>query len=497
MYRIGFDNEKYLKMQSERINERIGTFGNKLYMEFGGKLFDDFHASRVLPGFAPNSKVQMLKQLSDKAEIVLVINAADIERNKTLGDHGITYDEDILRSIDAFRKEGLYVGSVVITQFAEQQSASRFKKRLEQLEITVYLHYLIADYPTNISLIISDDGFGKNDYIYTKRPLVIVTAPGPGSGKMAVCLSQLYHEFKRGVQAGYAKFETFPVWNLSLRHPINLAYEAATTNIKDINLIDPFHMEAYNITATSYNRDVEGFSILNAIFNEIWGSSPYKSPTDMGVNMVGYCISNEEICQYAANQEIVRRYYNALCEDRTRGGLKADIQKLEMLMKSAGISDPKQTRTVVSRSLAKAAESESPAMAIELPDGTIITGKTSSLLGAASAALLNTLKFLAKVHDDVKLISPIMIEPIQKLKIDFLSNNNPRLHTDEVLIALSVCTATNPTAELVLDQLPKLKNSEAHSSVILSQVDINILKKLGISITCEPVYNSKKLYHKS
>jgi len=494
MYRIGFDHEKYLKMQSEYIAERINRFGNKLYLEFGGKLFDDFHASRVLPGFAPNSKVQMLKQLADKAEIVLVVKAADIEKNKVSGDHGITYDEDILRLIDSFRKEGLYVGSVVITQFSGQEDAGRFKRRLEQLDITVYLHYPITDYPTNIPLIVSENGFGKNDYIHTSRPLVVIAAPGASSGKMATCLSQLYHEFKRGVQAGYAKFETFPVWNLPLRHPVNLAYEAATTNLGDINLIDPFHMEAYNATAISYNRDVEGFPILSAIFQEIWGSSPYHSPTDMGVNMVGYCISDDEVCQSAANQEIIRRYYTALCEDRTYGGVRSEIQKLELLMKTAGISV--QNRTVAARALAKSEESESPSMAIELADGTFITGKTTALLGAASAALLNALKFLADINDDVKLISPIMIEPIQKLKIDFLGNTNPRLHTDEVLIALSICTATNPTAELVLDQLPKLKNSEAHSTVILSQVDINVLKKLGINITCAPVYNSNKLYHK-
>ncbi|MCL2774643.1 MAG: DUF1846 domain-containing protein [Oscillospiraceae bacterium] len=495
MYRIGFDNEKYLKMQSERINERINQFGNKLYLEFGGKLFDDFHASRVLPGFAPDSKILMLKQLADKAEIVLVINATDIEKNRIRGDNGITYDEDILRLIDEFRNEGLYVGSVVITQFSGQEAASRFKRRLEQLEMTVYLHYPIADYPTNIPLIVSDDGFGKNDYIHTTRPLVVVNAPGAGSGKMATCLSQLYHEFKRGVKAGYAKFETFPVWNLPLRHPVNLAYEAATTDLNDINLIDPFHMEAYNSTAINYNRDVEGFPILNAIFKEIWGDSPYKSPTDMGVNIVGYCISNDEVCQYAANQEIIRRYYRVLCEDRTYGGARFDIQKLELLMNTAGIS--KQNRSVVSHALAKSEISGSPSVAIELTDGTIITGKTTPLLGAAAAALLNVLKYLAGIHHDVKLISPIMIEPIQKLKIGFLGNNNPRLHTDEVLIALSICTATNPIAELVLEQLPKLKNSEAHSTVILSQVDINILKKLGINITCEPTYNNKNLYHKN
>ncbi|MCL2095975.1 MAG: DUF1846 domain-containing protein [Oscillospiraceae bacterium] len=495
MYRVGFDNEKYLKLQSENINERINRFGNKLYLEFGGKLFDDFHASRVLPGFSPNSKVQMLKQLTDKAEIVLVINAADIEQNKTRGDRGITYGDDIMRLTDAFRREGLYVGSVVITQFDGQPSASRFKKRLEQLEIKVYLHYPITDYPTNIPLIISGEGLGKNDYIHTSRPLVIVASPGASSGKMAVCLSQLYHEFvKYNIKAGYAKFETFPVWNLPLRHPVNLAYEAATTNINDINLIDPFHMEAYNKTATSYNRDVEGFSILNAIFKQIWGESPYKSPTDMGVNMILECIGGDEVCRRAANQEIIRRYYNALCEDRTRGGLKPEIQKLEMLMQTAGISAG--DRIVVSRALEKSETEQCPAVAFELPDGKIITGKTSSLLGAASAALLNTLKFFAGINDDVKLISPVMIEPIQKLKVGFLGGGNPRLHTDETLIALSVCAATNPVAEMVLEQLPKLKNSEAHSSVILSQVDINILKKLGINITCEPVYNTKKLYNK-
>jgi len=494
MYRIGFDNDKYLKMQPEYIAGRINSFGNKLYLEFGGKLFDDFHASRVLPGFAPNSKVQMLKQLADKAEIVLVVKAADIEKNKILGDHGITYDEDIFRLIDSFRQEGLHVGSVVITQFSGQEAASRFKRRLEQVKVPVYLHYPIADYPTNIQLIVSEEGFGKNDYIHTTRPLVVVAAPGASCGKMATCLSQLYHEYKRGVQAGYAKFETFPVWNLPLRHPVNLAYEAATTNVGDINLIDPFHMEAYNKTSISYNRDVEGFPVLDAIFRKIWGDSPYKSPTDMGVNMIYQCISDDEVCRNAANQEIIRRYYNALCEDRTYGGLKPEIQKLELLMNTAGISE--KNRAVVAHAKAKSEASESPSMAIELADGTIITGKTTPLLGAASAALLNALKVLAGINDYVKLISPIMIEPIQKLKIDFLGNTNPRLHTDEVLIALSICTATNSIAELVLEQLPKLKNSEAHSTVILSQIDINVLKKLGINVTCTPVYNSNKLYHK-
>jgi uncharacterized protein (UPF0371 family) len=494
MYQIGFDNEKYCKLQSNHIINRINGFGSKLYLEFGGKLFDDFHASRVLPGFEPNSKVQMLKQLADKAEIVMVISAADIERNKVRGDHGITYDEDILRLTDAFRQDGLYVGSVVITRFSEQPATNRFKEKLEQLGVTVYLHYLIPDYPTNISHIVSAGGFGKNDYIRTTRPLVVVTSPGGGSGKMAVCLSQLYHDFKNGDKAGYAKFETFPVWNLSLRHPVNLAYEAATTNLNDINLIDSFHMEAYQQPAVSYNRDVESFPVLNAIFQEILGDSPYKSPTDMGVNLVGDCISDNSVCEYAAKQEIIRRYYDALCRNRTDGGMKSDIQRLEMLMKTAGIST--DDRLVVSHALQKAEISESNSMAIELADGTIITGKTTPLLGAASAALLNALKYLAGIRDDVKLITPNMIKPIQTLKIGFLGNKNPRLHTDEVLIALSICTATNHTAELVLNQLPKLRNSEAHSTVILSQVDINILKKLGINITCEPVYDNKQLYRK-
>ncbi len=494
MYQIGFDNEKYLQMQSENILERINAFGNKLYLEFGGKLFDDFHASRVLPGFQPDSKIRLLKTLADKAEIVLVINATDIERNKVRGDYGITYDDDVLRLIDAFRQNGLYVGSVVITQCAGQSSAAAFKERLERQEVPVYLHYPIDDYPTNIPLIVSERGFGKNDYIKTTRPLVVVTAPGPGSGKMATCLSQLYHELQHGVKAGYAKFETFPIWNLPLNHPVNLAYEAATTNLNDVNMIDPFHLEAYGVSTVNYNRDVEVFPVLSAIFRQILGVSPYKSPTDMGVNMAGYCISDDGICQQASKQEVIRRYYAALCEERTSGGMKGEIQKLEMLMNTAGISA--DDRSVVRHARAKAEASDTPSVAIELPDGRVITGKTSSLLGASSAALLNALKTFAGINDEVRLISPIMIEPIMKLKLDFLGNNNPRLHTDELLIALSICTATNPVAELVLEQIPKLRNSEAHSTVILSQVDVNVFKKLGVNITCEPKYQNKKLYHK-
>ncbi|MCL2696133.1 MAG: DUF1846 domain-containing protein [Clostridiales bacterium] len=494
MYSIGFDNEKYLTTQSAHITERIAQFAGKLYLEFGGKLFDDFHASRVLPGFAPNSKVQMLGQLKELVEIVLAISATDIEKNKVRGDHGITYDEDILRLIDAFRREDLTVGSVVITKFAGQPEAVSFQHRLERLGVPVYLHYPIADYPTNVPLIVSPEGFGKNDYIPTTRPLVVVTAPGPGSGKLAVCLSQLYHELRRGHKAGYAKFETFPVWNLPLRHPVNLAYEAATTDLSDVTLIDPYHMEAYGKTATNYNRDVDSFPVLNTIFEEIWGSSPYRSPTDMGVNMVGNCISDDKVCRAAAGQEILRRYFHALTQERTGMAVKSEIQKLELLLGAARISV--SDRPVVAAARQKAEDSATPALAIELPDGTILCGRTTPLLGAASAALLNCLKFMAGIHDDVKLISPIMIEPIQRLKIGFLGNRNPRLHTDEVLIALSICTATNPTAELVLEQLPKLRNSEAHASVILSQVDINVFKKLGIRLTCDPVYDSKNLFHK-
>jgi uncharacterized protein (UPF0371 family) len=494
MYRIGFDNDKYLQLQSENIRERINKFGNKLYLEFGGKLFDDFHASRVFPGFQPDSKIRLLQTLADQTEIVLVINASDIEQNRVQGDYGITYDDDLLRLIDAFRSMGLFVGSVVITQYSGQESAAKFRQRLRRQDVTVFLHYPIENYPSNVPLIVSDQGFGRNDYIQTSRPLVVVTAPGSSSGKMATCLSQLYHEFKRGVKAGYAKFETFPVWNLPLGHAVNLAYEAATTDINDVNMIDPYHLSAYNVSAVNYNRDVEVFPILNAIFRQIWGASPYQSPTDMGVNMIGCCISDDEVCQEASKQEIIRRYYQALCEERMTGGMKTEIQKLELLMNTASVSADDRTVAIAAR--AKASASESPSVAIELPDGHLITGKTSSLLGASAAALLNALKTLAGINDEVRLISPIMIEPIQRLKLDFLGNSNPRLHTDEVLIALSMCAATNPTAELVMAQIPKLRNSEAHSTVILSQVDVNVFRKLGVNITCEPQYQSKRLYHK-
>lgn len=495
MLRLGFDNEKYLQMQSKRIKERISQFGGKLYLEFGGKLFDDYHASRVLPGFKPDSKINMLVQLKDEAEIVLVISAGDIEKNKVRGDLGITYDADVLRLIDAFRGYGLYVGSVVLTQFGGQASAVAYEKKLEGLGIRVYKHYPIEGYPANIPHIVSEDGFGKNDYIETERSLVVITAPGPGSGKMATCLSQLYHENKRGVKAGYAKFETFPIWNIPLRHPVNLAYEAATADLNDVNMIDPFHLEAYGETTINYNRDVEVFPVLNAMFEQIYGESPYKSPTDMGVNMVGNCIFDDEAVCQAARTEIVRRYYKALCDHRK--GLLADdvIYKLELLMKQAGTSIA--DRTVATAANKRAEETGEPAVAIELPDGTIVTGKTSTLLGASSAMLLNALKKLAGIAKEVKLIAPEIIEPIQKLKVGHLGNRNPRLHTDEVLIALSICAVNEPKAALALKQLEKLKCCEVHSTVILSSVDENVFKKLGINLTCEARYETKKLFHRN
>ena len=493
--KIGFDNEKYLRMQSEKIRDRIQMFGGKLYLEFGGKLFDDYHASRVLPGFKPDSKVNMLLQLKDQAEIVIVINSSDIEKNKVRGDLGITYDVDVLRLIDAFREIGLYVGSVVLTQFSAQPAAEAFQKRLESLGVKVFRHYTIPGYPSNIPFIVSDEGFGKNEYVETSRSLVVITAPGPGSGKMATCLSQLYHEYKRGVKAGYAKFETFPIWNLPLNHPVNLAYEAATADLNDVNMIDPFHLEAYGETAVNYNRDVEVFPVLNAMLEKIAGESPYKSPTDMGVNMAGNCIVDDQVCCQAACQEIIRRYYNALCDQRQEGALSGDeVYKVELLMNKAGVSP--EDRPVIAPALRRAEETGLPAAAIQLPDGQIVTGKTSALLGASSAALLNALKALGGIQKDIHLISPIIIEPIQKLKTTHLGSINPRLHTDEILVALSICAATNPTAELAMAQLKKLRGCEAHSTVILSHVDEDTFRRLGVNLTCEPQYQSKKLYHK-
>ncbi|MBR4949296.1 MAG: DUF1846 domain-containing protein [Clostridia bacterium] len=493
MNKIGFDNEKYIKLQSQNIRDRINMFGGKLYMEFGGKLFDDFHASRVLPGFAPDSKVKMLMELRDQAEIVIVINADAIEKNKRRGDLGITYDQDALRLMDAFRDIGLYVGSVVITQYNAQPAVQSFENRLTMLGIKVYRHYTIEDYPANIPLIVSDEGFGKNDYIETSRSLVVVTAPGPGSGKLAVCLSQLYHENKRKTTAGYAKFETFPIWNLPLKHPVNVAYEAATADLNDVNMIDPFHLEEYGVTTVNYNRDIEIFPVLAAIMEEIMGSSPYKSPTDMGVNMAGYCITDEDAVTDACVQEIIRRYYAALCSNRQGMSGKSEIYKLELLMRqmNAGI----ENRPVVAAALEKAEKTGAPAVAIELDNGKIITGKTSPLLGSSAAMLLNCLKELAGIDDSVELISPTIIEPIQHLKISHMGNHNPRLHTDEILIALSICAATDKIAADALAQLPKLRGLEAHSTVILSRVDEQCFRKLGVNITFEPNYQTKKLYH--
>ena len=493
MKKIGFDNDKYIQMQSQNIRDRIASFGGKLYLEFGGKLFDDFHAARVLPGFLPDTKVKMLLKLKDSAEIIIVISADDIEKNKIRGDLGITYDLDALRLIDAFRSIGLYVGSVVISHFKDQPAAVNFSKRLDSLGIKVYRHYIIPDYPANIPLIVSDEGYGKNEYVETTRPLIVVTAPGPGSGKMATCLSQLYHESKRGIKSGYAKFETFPIWNLPLSHPVNLAYEAATADLDDVNMIDPFHLEAYGVSTVNYNRDIEIFPVLNTIFTKIFGSSPYKSPTDMGVNMVGNCISDDEVVREASKQEVVRRYYNALCAARQGMGKKDEIYRLELIMSKLGIDA--SIRSCVSAANKKAEETSAPAVAIELHDGTIVTGRTSSLLGSSAAALLNALKKLAGIDDDILLISPAVIEPIQKLKTEHMGNTNPRLHMDEVLIALSICAVTAPIAAKALDQLEKLKCTEAHSTVILSRVDENIFKKLGVNVTCEPQYQTKKLYH--
>ena len=495
MNRIGFDNEEYIKKQSEQIAKRIADFGGKLYLEFGGKLFDDYHAARVLPGFRPDSKLQMLKNLANDVEIVIVISSCDIENMKIRRDIGISYDNDVLRLIDAFREFGLFVGSVVISKYDDQPAALKFRERLESLGIKTYLHYPIAGYPYDVKHIVSPEGFGSNEYIETERPLVVVTAPGPGSGKMATCLSQLYHENERGIKAGYAKFETFPIWNVPLKHPANMAYEAATADLDDVNMIDPYHLEAYGETAVNYNRDVEVFPVLNAIFEHIKGESPYKSPTDMGVNMVGNCIVDDEVVKEASNQEIIRRYFAALCDQRYGRVNSSVVEKIEVLMNQAKISvdDRKTVKAAINRSIET---NDQPAVAIELPDGHIVTGKTTKLLGAASAALLNAVKHLAGLSKDTMMIAPETIEPIQQLKVKNLGNHNPRLHTDEALIALSISASTSEVASLAMEQLGKLRDCQAHSTVILSQVDIDVYRKLGIGLTCEPQYNTKKLYHK-
>ena len=488
MTKLGFDNEQYLKMQSAHIRSRLAQFGGKLYLEFGGKLYDDNHASRVLPGFQPDSKLRMLLQLKDQVEVVIAINAYDIEKNKIRGDLGITYDRDVIRLIDVFRSFGLYVSSVVLTRFNEQPAARAFQARLETLGVRVYHHYAIEGSPSSIAHIVSDEGYGKNEYIETTRELVVVTAPGPGSGKLATCLSQLYHELKRGINAGYAKFETFPIWNLPLNHPVNLAYEAATADLNDVNMIDPFHLEAYGKTTVNYNRDVEAFPVLVAMLERILGECPYKSPTDMGVNMAGNCIVDDEATREASRQEIIRRYYTALCGQKLGKTGDAEVLKLELLMKKAGVTP--EERRVVTAALEKAEETGLPAAAMELPDGRIVTGRTSALLGASASLLMNALKALGGIRDELHLIAPVVIDPIQHLKTEHLGNRNPRLHTDEVLIALSISAATNPTAELAMEQLSKLRGCDVHSSVILSPVDENTFKRLGVNLTCQPRYQS-------
>ena len=494
MNRIGFDNDQYIQLQSEKIQERISSFGGKLYMEFGGKLFDDYHASRVLPGFQPDSQIRMLLKMKDDAEVMIVVSANAIEQNKIRGDLGISYDMDALRLIDTFGDIGMLVGGVVITQYMQQPSVDSFIKRLDNLGVKVFRHYTIEGYPTNVRKIVSDEGFGKNDYMETTKPLVIVTAPGPGSGKMATCLSQLYHDHKRGIKAGYAKFETFPVWNLPLKHPVNMAYEAATIDLNDVNMIDPFHLEATGITTVNYNRDIEVFPVLKAIFEKIYGECPYKSPTDMGVNMAGYCITDDEAVCAASKMEIVRRYYDTLNRRRNGTADMEEIYKAELIMNQVGIDA--SYRKVVKYALDKAEQTGKPAASIELPDGTVVTGKTSNLMGASAAVLLNALKKLGGINDEFLLLPPVVIEPIQKLKIENLGNRNPRLHADEILLALAISATTNPMAALAMEQLPKLRGCQAHVSVIVSQVDKTVYRKLGIDLTCEPIYETKKMYHK-
>ncbi len=492
--KIGFDNDKYLTLQAQHIRARREQFGDKLYIEFGGKLFDDYHASRVLPGFQPDSKIRMLASIRDDVEIVVAICAGDIEKKKVRGDLGIGYDEDVLRLMDVFRGLGFYVGSVVITQYAGQPAADAFIKRLTALGVRSYRHYPIAGYPSDVAHIVSDDGLGKNDYIETSRPIVVVTAPGPGSGKMATCLSQLYHENKRGVRAGYAKYETFPIWNLPLKHPVNLAYEAATADLNDVNMIDPFHLEAYGKTTVNYNRDVEIFPVLNAMFQRIQGASPYKSPTDMGVNMAGFAIVDDQVCQAASRMEILRRYYAGMA-DRTRGKCDDDVvRKLEIVMQQAGVTP--EICPAVAACLQKAEETGAPAGAMVLPDGSVVTGKTSSLLGASAALLLNALKAMAGIDHKLKLIPASVIEPISRLKTGNLGHRNPRLHSDEVLIALAISGLTNPLAAMVQEKLSSLRGCDAHFSVIISEEDEKLYKRLGINVSCEPRYEVKKLYHK-
>lgn len=493
MAKLGFDNDKYIELQSKRILERVDSFGGKLYLEFGGKLFDDYHASRVLPGFQPDSKLRMLLNIKDKAEIVIAICAADIEKNKRRGDLGITYDLDVMRLIDIFRGYGLYVGSVCLTRYTGQRAAKMFKSRLEGMGIKVYRHYPIDNYPSDVPFIVSEDGFGKNDYIETERPVVVVTAPGPGSGKMATCLSQLYHENKRGVLAGYAKFETFPIWNLPLKHTVNLAYEAATADLSDVNMIDPFHLAAYGETTVNYNRDIEIFPVLSAMFEKIYGESRYKSPTDMGVNMAGYAIVDDDACVEASKQEIIRRWFTARCGHKRGLTESSEVQKLDVLMNELSLEDISRRPVAPAREVAE--KTGAPAACIVLNDGRTVTGKTTELLGSSSAAMLNALKVLAGISDSIDLIAANIITPIQDLKVSHFGSSSTLLHLDQMLIALSICAVTNPTAKLALEQLDNLKGAQVHSTVILSQEDESTFKKLGMDVTCDPEYQSSKLYH--
>ena len=496
MRTIGFDRDKYLALQSRHIEERRKQFGGKLYLEFGGKLFDDMHAARVLPGFTPDNKVAMLETIAEEVEVVIVVSARDLERRKVRADHGISYDADVLRLVDELRDRGLYVGSVVISQMTEDaKQGRRFKRKLEKLGLKVYRHYPIKGYPHDIKLILSDAGYGRNEYVETTRDVVVVTAPGPGSGKMALCLSQLYHDHRRGIPSGYAKYETFPIWNLPLDHPINVAYEAATADLDDVNMIDPFHLAAYGEQCVNYNRDVEVFPVLNMLFTTILGTSPYKSPTDMGVNMVGNCISDDEVCREASRQEVIRRYFKALVAEKREGSDPVVSDRIALLLGQLGITT--DDRPVVRPALAVQRRTREPAAALELPDGRIVTGKTSALLGACSAMLLDALKALAGIDDQVRLLAPASIEPIQRLKTTHLGSRNPRLHTDEVLIALSVSAVDDPRAAAALDQLQNLRGCDVHTTTILGPVDENIFRQLGVQVTSEPVYAEKKLYRKS
>ena len=491
--RRGFDNEKYLELQETRIKERIAQFGGKLYLEFGGKLFDDYHASRVLPGFEPDSKFRLLKNLREDVEIIIAINAGHIEKNKARGDLGITYDEDVLRLADVFRGEGFRIAAVVLTQYAGQPAADAFRQRLAALGIPCKLHYPIEGYPHDVDLIVSPEGYGRNEFVETTRPLVVVTAPGPGSGKLATCLSQLYHEHEHGVEAGYAKFETFPVWNLPLSHPVNIAYEAATVDLDDANIIDSFHLDAYGETTVNYNRDVEAFPVVKALMQKILGESPYQSPTDMGVNMVGFAISDDDACRDTSRAEIVRRYFTAAETVKRTGSGAEQVSRLQAIMQKAGID--KNYLPTRQAALEREKETGGPVGALILADGRVVTGKTSERLGAASSLLMNALKTVTGVDIEQNVIDDAAINPICHLKTEHLANRNHRLHSDETLIALSITSGTSETAKRVIGGLPALAGCDAFFSVIISATDERVYRKLGINVCCEPKFERHTFYH--